>query len=161
MSFLVKKKKFKFQVHFTLEELTAVPFVNGVLFCKIRLVDGGDFATLSSRYSKSNLTCFEYWQEMRSLTHRWVTCLYYELISWCPHNVITKVHWERQRFCTSTHRKRGFTDTSSTEFKCLILWLQHFNDLVWISSSDKSNVAAAAVLQCSLFSFNLKLWLAK
>ncbi|KAM9322460.1 early estrogen-induced gene 1 protein-like isoform 2-T2 [Pholidichthys leucotaenia] len=49
MSFLMKKKKFKFQVHFTLEELTAVPFVNGVLFCKIRLVDGGDFASLSSR----------------------------------------------------------------------------------------------------------------
>nr|XP_046231394.1 protein FAM102A [Scatophagus argus] len=49
MSFLMKKKKFKFQVHFTLEELTAVPFVNGVLFCKIRLIDGGDFATLSSR----------------------------------------------------------------------------------------------------------------
>lgn len=50
MSFLTKKKKFKFQVHFTLEELTAVPFVNGVLFCKIRLIDGGDFAILSSRY---------------------------------------------------------------------------------------------------------------
>ncbi|XP_029300394.1 protein FAM102A-like isoform X2 [Cottoperca gobio] len=49
MSFLIKKKKFKFQVQFTLEELTAVPFVNGVLFCKIRLIDGGDFATLSSR----------------------------------------------------------------------------------------------------------------
>uniref|UniRef100_A0A3B4F163 Protein FAM102A-like n=1 Tax=Pundamilia nyererei TaxID=303518 RepID=A0A3B4F163_9CICH len=49
MAFLMKKKKFKFQVHFTLEELTAVPFVNGVLFCKIRLVDGGDFAILSSR----------------------------------------------------------------------------------------------------------------
>lgn len=49
MSFLTKKKKFKFQVNFTLEELTAVPFVNGVLFCKIRLIDGGDFAILSSR----------------------------------------------------------------------------------------------------------------
>ncbi|XP_041825503.1 protein FAM102A-like [Melanotaenia boesemani] len=49
MAFLMKKKKFKFQVHFTLEELTAVPFVNGVLFCKIRLVDGGDFSILSSR----------------------------------------------------------------------------------------------------------------
>ncbi|MEQ2275512.1 hypothetical protein XENORESO_004463 [Xenotaenia resolanae] len=49
MAFLIKKKKFKFQVHFTLEELTAVPFVNGVLFCKIRLVDGGDFVNLSSR----------------------------------------------------------------------------------------------------------------
>lgn len=45
----MKKKKFKFQVQFTLEELTAVPFVNGVLFCKIRLMDGGDFAILSSR----------------------------------------------------------------------------------------------------------------
>ncbi|XP_034566278.1 protein FAM102A [Notolabrus celidotus] len=49
MSFLMKKKKFKFQVNFTLEELTAVPFVNGVLFCKIRLMEGGDFTTLSSR----------------------------------------------------------------------------------------------------------------
>ncbi|XP_068191323.1 early estrogen-induced gene 1 protein isoform X2 [Antennarius striatus] len=49
MAFLMKKKKFRFQVHFTLEELTAVPFVNGVLFCKIRLVDGGDFVTSSSR----------------------------------------------------------------------------------------------------------------
>ncbi|KAG7480545.1 hypothetical protein MATL_G00057320 [Megalops atlanticus] len=49
MAFLTKKKKFKFQTHFTLEELTAVPFVNGVLFCKIRLLDGGDFATASSR----------------------------------------------------------------------------------------------------------------
>uniref|UniRef100_A0A3Q2DJ07 Estrogen-induced osteoclastogenesis regulator 1b n=1 Tax=Cyprinodon variegatus TaxID=28743 RepID=A0A3Q2DJ07_CYPVA len=49
MAFLTKKKRFKFQVHFTLEELTAVPFVNGVLFCKIRLVDGGDFASTSSR----------------------------------------------------------------------------------------------------------------
>uniref|UniRef100_A0A673B0C7 Protein FAM102A-like n=1 Tax=Sphaeramia orbicularis TaxID=375764 RepID=A0A673B0C7_9TELE len=49
MAFLMKKKKFKFQVNFTLEELTAVPFVNGMLFCKIRLIDGGDFAILSSR----------------------------------------------------------------------------------------------------------------
>lgn len=55
MSFLMKKKKFKFQVHFTLEELTAVPIVNGVLFCKIRLIDGGDFVILSSRYATSVL----------------------------------------------------------------------------------------------------------
>ncbi|KAI1882455.1 hypothetical protein AGOR_G00250930 [Albula goreensis] len=49
MAFLMKKKKFKFQTTFTLEELTAVPFVNGVLFCKIRLLDGGDFVASSSR----------------------------------------------------------------------------------------------------------------
>ncbi|XP_075434626.1 early estrogen-induced gene 1 protein isoform X2 [Ascaphus truei] len=49
MAFLTKKKKFKFQTSFTLEELTAVPFVNGVLFCKVRLLDGGDFVNLSTR----------------------------------------------------------------------------------------------------------------
>ncbi|XP_044029752.1 protein FAM102A-like isoform X2 [Siniperca chuatsi] len=59
MSFMMKKKKFKFQVHFTLEELTAVPFVNGVLFCKIRLIDGGDFAILSSREEvQQNCVCW-------------------------------------------------------------------------------------------------------
>ncbi|XP_013883045.1 protein FAM102A isoform X2 [Austrofundulus limnaeus] len=49
MSFLLKRKKFKFQVQFSLQELSAVPFVNGVLFCKVRLREGGDFAVLSSR----------------------------------------------------------------------------------------------------------------
>ncbi|KAF0022630.1 hypothetical protein F2P81_025256 [Scophthalmus maximus] len=49
MAFFAKKKKFKFQTHLTLEELSAVPFVNGVLFCKLRLLDG-DFVASSSRY---------------------------------------------------------------------------------------------------------------
>ncbi|XP_061588127.1 EEIG family member 2-like isoform X2 [Cololabis saira] len=49
MSFLLaKKKKFKFKIDFDLEDLSSVPFVNGVLFCKVRLLDGG-FATESSR----------------------------------------------------------------------------------------------------------------
>ncbi|KAJ3603636.1 hypothetical protein NHX12_028381 [Muraenolepis orangiensis] len=48
MAFFVKKKKFKFQTRLTLEELAAVPFVNGVLFCKLRLLDG-DFGATSSR----------------------------------------------------------------------------------------------------------------
>ncbi|KAM9323539.1 EEIG family member 2-like [Pholidichthys leucotaenia] len=49
MSFiLTKKKRFKFRVDFHLEELSSVPFVNGVLFCKVRLLDGG-FADESSR----------------------------------------------------------------------------------------------------------------
>lgn len=49
MSFiLLKKKRFKFKVDFDLEELSSIPFVNGVLFCKLRLLDGG-FAEESSR----------------------------------------------------------------------------------------------------------------
>ncbi|XP_066508974.1 EEIG family member 2-like [Hoplias malabaricus] len=42
MSFkMMKKKKFKFRVDLELEELSSVPFVNGVLFCKVRLTEGG------------------------------------------------------------------------------------------------------------------------
>lgn len=49
MSFILsKKKRFKFRVDFDLDELSSVPFVNGVLFCKVRLLDGG-FAQESSR----------------------------------------------------------------------------------------------------------------
>ncbi|TNN55311.1 Protein FAM102B [Liparis tanakae] len=44
----MKKKKFKFKVDFELDELSSVPFVNGVLFCKVRLLDGG-FSEESSR----------------------------------------------------------------------------------------------------------------
>uniref|UniRef100_A0A3B3DYI9 EEIG family member 2a n=1 Tax=Oryzias melastigma TaxID=30732 RepID=A0A3B3DYI9_ORYME len=49
MSFiLAKKKRFKFKIDFDLDELSSVPFVNGVIFCKVRLLDGG-FAEESSR----------------------------------------------------------------------------------------------------------------
>ncbi|XP_060900504.1 EEIG family member 2-like [Labrus mixtus] len=49
MSFiLMKKKRFKFKVDFDLEELSSIPFVNGVLFCKVRLLNGG-FAEESTR----------------------------------------------------------------------------------------------------------------
>ncbi|XP_075278345.1 EEIG family member 2 isoform X5 [Opisthocomus hoazin] len=46
---LVKKKKFRFRVELELDELSSVPFVNGVLFCKVRLLDGGSFSGESSR----------------------------------------------------------------------------------------------------------------
>uniref|UniRef100_A0A3Q2SS65 Family with sequence similarity 102 member Bb n=1 Tax=Fundulus heteroclitus TaxID=8078 RepID=A0A3Q2SS65_FUNHE len=45
---MMKKKKFKFRVDFELDELSSVPIVNGVLFCKVRLLDGG-FSEESSR----------------------------------------------------------------------------------------------------------------
>ncbi|XP_076873477.1 EEIG family member 2 [Brachyhypopomus gauderio] len=45
---MMKKKKFKFKVDFELDELSSVPFVNGVLFCKVRLLDGG-FSEESTR----------------------------------------------------------------------------------------------------------------
>ncbi|CAN9507864.1 unnamed protein product [Ophioblennius macclurei] len=44
----IRKKKFKFKVDFELDELSSVPFVNSVLFCKVRLLDSG-FSEESSR----------------------------------------------------------------------------------------------------------------
>lgn len=46
---MMKKKKFKFRVELELDELSSVPFVNGILFCKVRLLDGGGFSGESSR----------------------------------------------------------------------------------------------------------------
>uniref|UniRef100_H3DCW9 EEIG family member 2a n=1 Tax=Tetraodon nigroviridis TaxID=99883 RepID=H3DCW9_TETNG len=55
MSFILsKKKRFKFRVDFDLDELSSVPFVNAVLFCKVRLLDGG-FAEESSRRQSVHL----------------------------------------------------------------------------------------------------------
>lgn len=49
MTFIMKKKKFKFQVKFDLVELSSVPLINAVLFGKVRLLEGGNFAQISSR----------------------------------------------------------------------------------------------------------------
>ncbi|NXA84152.1 F102B protein, partial [Thryothorus ludovicianus] len=46
---MMRKKKFKFRVELELDELSSVPFVNGILFCKVRLLDGGSFSGESSR----------------------------------------------------------------------------------------------------------------
>ena len=50
MNIMTKKKKYKFQVDLVLEELTAVPFVSAMLFCKVHLLEGGRFEQLSSRW---------------------------------------------------------------------------------------------------------------
>lgn len=50
MAFMMRKKKFKFAVELHLEELVEVPFLNAVLFAKIRLLDGGTFQQYSSRW---------------------------------------------------------------------------------------------------------------
>jgi len=45
----MKKKKFKFDVNLSIEELSSIPYVTGVLFCKSRLLSGGDFSSHTPR----------------------------------------------------------------------------------------------------------------
>ncbi|XP_052790840.1 protein FAM102A-like isoform X2 [Mya arenaria] len=54
MSFMSRKKRYKFHVTFELEELSSVPFVSGILFTKLRLLEGGSFSDVSERKEVSN-----------------------------------------------------------------------------------------------------------
>ena len=50
MTFIMKKRKYKFSVTLNVEELSSVPFLNSVLFVKCRLLEGGTFADVTDRY---------------------------------------------------------------------------------------------------------------
>jgi hypothetical protein len=49
MSFIARKKRFRFDVTLEVDELSMVPFVSGVLFAKVRLMTGGTFTDFTSR----------------------------------------------------------------------------------------------------------------
>ncbi|XP_034118202.1 mucin-5AC isoform X4 [Drosophila albomicans] len=54
MAFMMKKKKYRFNVEVNLQDLVEVALVNEVLFAKIRLLDGGSFQEYSSREEVRN-----------------------------------------------------------------------------------------------------------
>ncbi len=47
--FALKKKRYRFNVDLCLEELSEVSYAKGVLFAKIRQVNGGSFTDVSKR----------------------------------------------------------------------------------------------------------------
>jgi len=49
MAFIIKKKRYKFHVDLTLNELTEVTFGKAILFAKVRQLDGGSFEQSSMR----------------------------------------------------------------------------------------------------------------
>ena len=49
MAFIIKKKRYKFAVDLTLNELTEVSFGKAILFAKVRQLDGGSFSDCSKR----------------------------------------------------------------------------------------------------------------
>jgi len=54
MAFIIKKKRYKFMVDLTLNELTEVSFGKAILFAKVRQLDGGSFENASERKEVSN-----------------------------------------------------------------------------------------------------------
>jgi len=54
MAFIIKKKRYKFQVDLTLNELTEVSFGKATLFAKVRQLEGGNFQQSSKREEVDN-----------------------------------------------------------------------------------------------------------
>ncbi|XP_020325809.1 protein FAM102A [Oncorhynchus kisutch] len=110
MAFFAKKKKFKFQTHLTLEELTAVPFVNGVLFCKLRLLDGGDFVATSSREEvQENCVC---WKKRFTFVCKMSSNPTTGVLD----PSICRVSVRKELKGGKTYSKLGFTDLNMAEF---------------------------------------------
>ncbi|KAJ8286437.1 hypothetical protein GJAV_G00039250 [Gymnothorax javanicus] len=110
MALLMKKKRFKFQTTFTLEELTAVPFVNGVLFCKIRLLDGGDFKASSSR-EEVQVNCVS-WKKKFSFVCKMSASPITGVLDPC----ICRVSVRKELKGGKTFSKLGFADLNLAEF---------------------------------------------
>jgi hypothetical protein len=74
----MKKKKFKFDVSFELRELSNVSLASGLLFSKLRLLDGGKFVETSYRYegarSQNDTMAFC----MYCCFCFWIVCLYFK-----------------------------------------------------------------------------------
>ncbi|XP_076387233.1 early estrogen-induced gene 1 protein isoform X3 [Megachile rotundata] len=110
MAFMMKKKKYKFSVEVDLEELTAVPFVNAVLFAKLRLLDGGSFVDHSTR------------EEVQEHTVRWNAK--FEFLCKMSANASTgvlepcilRISVRKELKGGRSFQKLGFTDLNLAEF---------------------------------------------
>ncbi|XP_066588903.1 uncharacterized protein [Prorops nasuta] len=111
MPFIMKKKKYEFSVEVDLEELTAVPFVNAVLFAKLRLLDVGD--SLSFAFSR---------EEVQNHTVRWNAKFEFEckmsanastgVLNPC----ILRISVRKELKGGRSTQKLGFTDLNLAEF---------------------------------------------
>ncbi|XP_056453347.1 EEIG family member 2-like [Gadus chalcogrammus] len=110
MSFiLMKKKKFKFKVVFELDDLSSVPFVNGVLFCKVRLIDGGFSAESSREPVQANCV---YWKKKLSFVCKMSANAGTGVLDPC----VCRVSVRKEMKGGKTFVKLGFADLNLSEF---------------------------------------------
>uniref|UniRef100_A0A3Q3E7W3 EEIG family member 2a n=1 Tax=Labrus bergylta TaxID=56723 RepID=A0A3Q3E7W3_9LABR len=110
MSFiLMKKKRFKFKVDFDLEELSSIPFVNGVLFCKVRLLHGG-FAEESTR-EQVQANCV-HWKRRFSFICKMSANAVTGVLDPC----VCRVSVRKELKGGKTFAKLGFADLNLSEF---------------------------------------------
>ncbi|XP_053099493.1 protein FAM102B isoform X2 [Hemicordylus capensis] len=104
------KKKFKFRVDMELDELSSVPFVNGILFCKVRLLDGGGFNGESSR-EVVQANCV-HWKKRFSFMCKMSASATSGLLDPC----ICRVSVRKELKGGKAYAKLGFADLNLAEF---------------------------------------------
>ncbi|XP_053380833.1 protein FAM102A-like isoform X2 [Mercenaria mercenaria] len=109
MSFMSRKKKYKFHVTFDLEELSSVPFVSGILFAKIRLLEGG-FSELSGRKEVYN-HCVK-WSSKFSFDCKMTSSANTGILDPC----VCRVSVRRELKGGKSYQKLGFADINLSEF---------------------------------------------
>ncbi|XP_053099492.1 protein FAM102B isoform X1 [Hemicordylus capensis] len=107
---MMKKKKFKFRVDMELDELSSVPFVNGILFCKVRLLDGGGFNGESSR-EVVQANCV-HWKKRFSFMCKMSASATSGLLDPC----ICRVSVRKELKGGKAYAKLGFADLNLAEF---------------------------------------------
>ncbi|XP_054008441.1 uncharacterized protein LOC128892217 isoform X1 [Hylaeus anthracinus] len=150
MAFMMKKKKYKFSVEVDLEELTAVAFVNAVLFAKLRLLDGGSFVDQSTR------------EEVQEHTVRWNAR--FEFLCKMSANASTgvldpcilRISVRKELKGGRSFQKLGFTDLNLAEFagaglcrtRCLLEGYdaRHRQDNSMLRVAIKMNMLAGDIL---------------
>lgn len=110
MSFISKKKKYKFQVEFEVDELSNVPFVSGTLFTKVRLVDGGSFTECTNSaevvgHSVQWKACFKFCCKMVS-----------NVTSGVLEPCFCRVSVRKEMKGGKSYQKLGFADVNLAQF---------------------------------------------
>ncbi|XP_050407120.1 early estrogen-induced gene 1 protein isoform X2 [Patella vulgata] len=110
MSFMSRKKKFKFHVNFMVEEISSVPFVSGILFAKIRLHDGGNFCEFSNREEVRNNRVD--WNSKFEFACKMTANVNTGVLEPC----VCRVSVRRELKGGRSHHKLGFADINLAEF---------------------------------------------
>lgn len=110
--FFLRKKTFKFDVKLEVEELSSVPFVSGVLFAKIRLVNGGG-GTKPVWTSKSEvINHVVKW----NTTMRFIAKMSASSLTGILEQCVCRVSIRKELKGGSSFQKLGFVDVNLSEF---------------------------------------------
>uniref|UniRef100_A0A5S6QY23 C2 NT-type domain-containing protein n=1 Tax=Trichuris muris TaxID=70415 RepID=A0A5S6QY23_TRIMR len=110
MSSMLRKKRFKFQVDMLLADMCNVPFVNAILYSKIRLLDGGNFCDHTNRADVVNHHI--YWGKVSRFVCRIASCVTTGVLEPC----ICRISIRKEVKGGRSFQKLGYVDINLSEF---------------------------------------------